>query len=287
MGKYIYKKAENYDTDKLKQVYKICFNDEDEYMDFFYDKTFNLTETFAALDEEKVISMATTFFVELNAYDKKYKGIYLYAVSTLPSHRGKGLMRKVEEYIKNYYKNQDYDFICLVPTNESLIGMYGKLGYDVVLKLGFKTIKKSDICDDSVYSEISVMTKDEFITERKRYLSTLNSYIEFDETLYDYIYDELIFDEFDIIQIKNEFATGYIICKKYDKKLYIKEMTVSKESFNLAINEIFTRYDVDTVDIRVGKDYSQDLDIKPYAMFKALNKELLLLTDAYINLMLD
>lgn len=58
------------------------------------------------------------------------KMAYLYAVLTDPDHRGKGLCRRLMEDTHEHLTRQGYSASLLVPAEESLRGMYRKMGYE-------------------------------------------------------------------------------------------------------------------------------------------------------------
>lgn len=55
---------------------------------------------------------------------------YVYAVVTDPGHRGRGLCRKLMADVHSLLKDRGYGSVMLVPADEGLRQMYGKMGYE-------------------------------------------------------------------------------------------------------------------------------------------------------------
>lgn len=57
------------------------------------------------------------------------EGRYLCALSTVPSYRGRGLMRSMMRMVENVAKQKGEAFVCLIPASSSLRNFYESLGY--------------------------------------------------------------------------------------------------------------------------------------------------------------
>ena len=66
-------------------------------------------------------------------------GAYIYGAFICESARGRGLFRKLCEYVHAYYCEELYDFMMTIPANASLFELYKGLGFghylDGVVKL--------------------------------------------------------------------------------------------------------------------------------------------------------
>ena len=109
---------------QLLQLWKQVFGDAEGFWERFfacaYDGTHCLT-----LEEEGSLRAALYWF------DCDWVGpwAYVFAVATHPSHRGKGLCRKLMEKTHTHLKELGYCGVLLVPAEEGLRRMYEKMGY--------------------------------------------------------------------------------------------------------------------------------------------------------------
>ena len=109
---------------QLLALWKQVFPDADGFWERFfacaYDSTHCLT-----LEAEGQLRAALYWF----DCDCGGPWAYIFAVATHPSHRGKGLCRKLMEKTHTHLKALGYRGALLVPAEEGLRRMYGKLGY--------------------------------------------------------------------------------------------------------------------------------------------------------------
>lgn len=158
------------DLDKIKSLWLQVFTeDSDESVYYFYNNCKH-KKCLGAFVEDQLVSML--FLIDCSYCGKK--GAYIYAVCTLPEYRRKGISSSLIEYSKLL----DYDFLWLIPANESLFNFYSGFGFEIKL-----------------YSEHS-------------FANTV-SFSETKEMIFDYLYDGSEFKyPKGMIYSKNEFPCG-------------------------------------------------------------------------------
>lgn len=109
----------------LKQLWKACFGDEDAFIGRFFAVAFAPTRCRCVTDGEAVLAAAYWFDVEFSGN----KAAYIYAVATDPAHRGQGLCRKLMDTIHSHLAESGYIGAMLVPGDDGLREMYGKMDY--------------------------------------------------------------------------------------------------------------------------------------------------------------
>ena len=112
------------EIDQMKRLWKVCFGDEDAYIDFYYAHGYEAANTFVAAEQERVVSMMTLLPVTMRTEQGSFRGRYVYAVATDPQHRGRGLMTALEAYAARMVQAQGDAFLTLVPASMPLFGMY-------------------------------------------------------------------------------------------------------------------------------------------------------------------
>ncbi len=118
------------DIPSLKELWHISFGDDYEYINEFFNKAFEKENTLVIGDGEKVVSALYLIESRILKDGKAYKAYYVYAVATLPSHRGMGLMTLLLNRADDLAKHRDIAYLFLVPANAELYETYKKSGYE-------------------------------------------------------------------------------------------------------------------------------------------------------------
>lgn len=120
------------DISRLKELWKLCFGDEDSYIDHYFD-TFYRPERALVLEAEGIVcSMLLTFSFTLTAAEgTRYPVCYIYAFCTDPEAQGKGYGRTLLAYAEETARQAGYTAALMVPGEKSLFDFYGSLGYEI------------------------------------------------------------------------------------------------------------------------------------------------------------
>ncbi|MBQ7294933.1 MAG: GNAT family N-acetyltransferase [Clostridia bacterium] len=122
-------KADEKYIPSLIKLWNEVFGDDEKYIRLFFKKLYFLSECFAIIENEEIISAFYLLKCSIKYDGKIYKGRYLYAAATLPTHRGKGLMSALLNESIEYSRKEKLDFIALVPAGDSLYDYYGRFGF--------------------------------------------------------------------------------------------------------------------------------------------------------------
>ena len=122
--------AQEEETARQKEIWKLCFGDSAEYIDFFYAYRYKKDETLLLLEDREVISMLTMTPVKIVLADKrKYDAAMLYAVATHPQYQGRGAAACLMESAHRHLLGKNQVFSVLVPGATRLFNFYRKQGY--------------------------------------------------------------------------------------------------------------------------------------------------------------
>lgn len=132
----------------LKDLWKTAFDDGDEVINAFFEKSVLPRNTIAVFDGTKAVSALYMLESEIIASGKSFSAYYIYAVCTHPRYKGKGLMKKNFTFLKDVAKDRGIDYLFLVPQEEYLFDVYKKQGFvtgfyykeKIVLKEAVKNI---------------------------------------------------------------------------------------------------------------------------------------------------
>ena len=111
--------------DSLRSLWQEAFGDDDAFLEQFFTCGF-------APDRCRCITIDGEIAAALYWFDCSYQGkplAYLYGVATGKAHRGQGLCRILTENTHSHLKYLGYAGVVLVPAEENLFEMYGKMGY--------------------------------------------------------------------------------------------------------------------------------------------------------------
>ncbi len=108
------------DKSALKNIWINGFFDDQNTVDAFFEKGKNLFNCLVYADGEKSVAAMYIFDCAASLGDNDCKSAYLYALSTLPEYRGKGVMTSLIKYAEDYLTEKGYDYAFLAPSDNSL-----------------------------------------------------------------------------------------------------------------------------------------------------------------------
>lgn len=123
------------DTHSISKIWSECFTDDTGYIDNFLQNCFPHSKTFLLTPENEANAVASLSVLPCYTQykGKNYKGGYVYAVGTLPDHRGKSYSKYLTEEAFRYARNEKLSFLVVKPATESLYELYSKLSFDITL----------------------------------------------------------------------------------------------------------------------------------------------------------
>ena len=117
----------NGDIAGLRFLWYEAFGDSDEFLDIFFMTAFSRDRCMRIRIGEEIA--AALYWFDCSVDDRKIA--YIYAVATLEKYRGKGLCRELMNAAHRCLAAVGFSGAVLVPSEKSLFGFYGKMGYRV------------------------------------------------------------------------------------------------------------------------------------------------------------
>lgn len=145
---------------KLRQLWQTAFGDTDAFLDVFFSTAY-APERCRCIREEDKIS-AALYWLDMDCQGQKFA--YIYAVATDPDCRGRGLCRTLMEDTASILTARGYDGAILMPQDEGLRAMYGRMGY-----LPATAIEET-FCAGSVACPVEEITAEAYAARRAAYL---------------------------------------------------------------------------------------------------------------------
>lgn len=283
------RQPETHNVHALKNIWKVCFGDTDEYINTFFEKGFKPEYSLVALYDYKPVGMLYLLPALLEHKGKEYIGQYVYAVGVKPEYRNMGVMRALEAKAVEQAKAAELSFLTLIPKNESFYKMYAKLGYSASIyhnirsHMPFKNTRTDNIT-------IRKCSKADYISMREIYLKSMSSYIDFLSPFDSYRFDELVAANTDATIAVIDGAKHYFVGFKRSGIYLIKETDMDEAELKKVMPLIANEYNVDVVSVRAFNKGVVD-KIVPYAMYKSLDDAVtandIKANRTFMNLMLD
>lgn len=115
------------ETDALKEIWRECFHDSKEYIEFFFRNRYIPKDTIVYKEDGRAVSVIYALKAEMKRNGVYHPIRYLYAVSTLQEFRSRGYSTKLLEECNRRYP----EGTVLVPASERLFGFYKNCGYQI------------------------------------------------------------------------------------------------------------------------------------------------------------
>ena len=111
---------------QLRALWKAAFGDNDEFLDMFYSRGYSPRRCRCIQENGRVTAVLYWFDCACGGQALAY----IYAVATDPACRNRGLCRRLMADTAEHLKALGYAGILLLPQDEGLRQMYGKMGYE-------------------------------------------------------------------------------------------------------------------------------------------------------------
>lgn len=269
------------DIPDLQEMWRRCFETEDAYSSFYFERRFVPEDTLVWRIEKKAVSMMTLMDVTIG----NERGSYIYAVATLPEFQRRGIYRELDARADDEIRRRGGSFSCLVPANPGLFPMYRKLGYGTAFFVEERIIKGRP----KEFYQFHPCSFEKFWELREKYLAGLKSPVCHPKKELQYIYDEIRRFSGDVLLYEEDGKRCYAAFTCAENGIYLREC--SGRSLERAARSLMARYRKKTVKthspVRENKP-----ETTPFGMGKYLEGGISSLRDhlgetGYMALMLD
>lgn len=207
------------DLPALQEMWRQCFETEDVYSNFYFDRRFVPEDTLIWRIDGLPVSMMTLMDVMLNGES----GSYIYAVATLPAYQHRGIYRELDRCADEEIRRRGGSFGCLVPANPGLFPMYRKLGYDTAFYIEAGMIKGRG----KRFYDFSPCSFELFSIMREEYLDKVQNSVRHPQKELSYIYEELKQFSGDILLYEEDGKKCYVAFTCAEDGIYLRECSGS------------------------------------------------------------
>lgn len=289
--------AQKGEIDRQKKIWKLCFGDEDKYIDLHYANRYKEDETVLLLSNGEINAMLTIIPVKIVTPNlHSYDSVMLYAIATHPQYWNKGLASQLMDFTNEHLRLKKQVFSFLVPAEQQLFEFYYKQGYQVGFYLREVILTREMIENLPIrkYCQglVSAISPAEYNrrrikqTDGKLYISYADEDIAYQKELSKLSGADIYALDFAEIQ-------GCVAIERVTlDKVFIKEILLPEELINLAIKLIAQLISAKEYVVRTPSFLGEDLGgtIRPFGMFRVLNGtevEILPSESGYLGLAFD
>lgn len=219
--------AKKTDMNDLKNIWKVCFGDTAEYVNFFFDNMFKPQNAVVAESDGRAVGVIHTLDAHLSATPFKYG----YAIGVLPCARGNSVCKKMHDYLKGYCEENGYIY-GLHPANDKLSLFYKSIGLSDMYSLKTVEIENTDKNADVSFFDI---TPSEYLAMREK--SFLNM-VSWDINTISYMFDEAKHFGGCTKKLVINGNERLILAKENEDSLIVKETTLNDDEILLAHNAV-------------------------------------------------
>lgn len=97
-------------TEELKQIWKYCYDDSEEYIDFFMEYMLGKIDAAVSIREEKAVGVM--YLIPCKVFPADEKAYYWYAGGVLPEYRNKGVFLEIVDEILDFTHKMGRKSFC-------------------------------------------------------------------------------------------------------------------------------------------------------------------------------
>lgn len=263
------------DVLSLKNIWDVCFGDSDFYISSYYQNRPSDTRSLIWEEDGSIVSMLDLIPVTLLQNGKDHQALYIYAAATLPDFQGNRIMTQLIEAAAKWATENDYDFLGLIPQDESLIEFYQPKGFVLPVYRDFITIVQGN---SFATEQVRPCSEGRFQEGKLRYENTFSDVILHSESFCRCLYRQTLVGG-SILSVGDRYAICYLL---EDSKLFVQEISSDEEQLEADVNAICRYYHVKSA--TVARQGTKQL----YGLFRPLHDDCPdSVASVYMNTMLD
>ena len=203
---------------ELKKLFCDVFSEDEKFVDMMFENKFDVDHIFTVRENNEIVCTTYGIYFDCKVGSITGKCIYIYGVGTKPAYRGKGYVKKIFDYINQYYKEKGVLFLYLVPSSASLFHMYEKFGYQTAF---FLDNTELDLSFYRNHSSVIKPIEGDFHNDYLTFIGRFDNVV-----IRSKLDNQLILKECDYEKINN---SGFLYYIK-DKTAVIRESFIDRQS---------------------------------------------------------
>ncbi len=131
----------------VRQMWKTCFEDTEEFLDIFFTYKYKDENTLIYFEGDTAVASLQMLPYTITFYGQEIPFAYLAGLCTLPEHRQKGYMAQLIHEAHRIIAERNITLAILIPAEDWLYGFYEKYGYEQVFEKDNDFIPLKEIMD--------------------------------------------------------------------------------------------------------------------------------------------
>ena len=273
------------EIDSIKEIWNYCFNDEDTFVDYYFNHKYKNHNTIVACEDNDIVSSLQLNQYKINLDNKVYDTSYIVGVSTFPQVRGRGYMRNIMDFSLNELYKKGQLISILMPIDYRL---YRKYGYEHCYDQLEYNINIDDLKNFNLNGRLYKATEkniDDLININNIFLEDINGNTVRDKDYYINLFKEVKSEGGHIYVYKDGSYKGYIIYflngeNMFVRELFYKDLDSLKSILKFIYNHNTQCKSVtisapvnDKIKFVLENPKTTDIKIKPFMMGRVINVE--------------
>lgn len=282
--------------DDIKKLWYDCFGDSNAYVEFFLDH-YNISQHMLVfIDGEKPVSMLSLLPMSVVTKDgMTLNGRYIYAVTTDPRYRGRGLSTKLLEYTHDYLRKSGVRLSVLSPAKGELYNFYHKRGFESEFFIGSAVLTGEEA---PLYHQsfcISEASPEEFGRIREAAFSGRSMFVRWGGDALAYRMAETAMLGGETLMLCADKARAIAVCRNDGDTVHVRELALDGMTLPDALGILQQKYHAKELILRLPMDADCPIKLErsPLAMAYWYDMEYKRMVregeqgEPYINLVLD
>ena len=273
------------EIDSIKEIWNYCFNDEDTFVDYYFNHKYKNHNTIVACEDNDLVSSLQLNQYKINLDNKVYDTSYVVGVSTFPQVRGRGYMRNIMDFSLNELYKKGQLISILMPIDYRL---YRKYGYEHCYDQLEYNINIDDLKNFNLNGRLykaSEKNIDDLININNIFLEDVNGNTVRDKDYYINLFREVKSEGGHVYVYKDRSYKGYIIYflngeNMFVRELFYKDLDSLKSILKFIYNHNTQCKTVtisapvnDKIKFVLENPKTTDIKIKPFMMGRVINVE--------------
>lgn len=268
------------DIGQIRELWKLCFDDPDEFLAFYFNCLFDSGQTLVYEIEDVLVASMQIIPHTLKIDSKLVKAGYVFGAMTHPGHRRHGYMAKLLHASFGFMQKQGMQASFLIPQEDWLFDFYEAYGYTRAFPRSMEKLR----IDSRLRGRKRAFILPDQLEADSTYSLLLNDLPKV--VCKTALQAKILLDEFVLSGGKIFICSGGMaLAFNLGRKVYVKELLAGdEESERALLTEISAYYQ--QPDLRLYR-YQEQKDAVFYGMLKPLNEDLTLPSDLYMSMMFD
>lgn len=142
--------ATSKDTPVVRNMWKTCFGDTEEYMDLHFSEKYKEENTLLYFEGEEAVASLQMLPYSIRFYGQVIPFYYLAGLCTLADYREKGYMRQLINESFKIMTDRNIPICGLVPAEDWLFNYYSKFGFAQIFEAGESKINLRPILSEDL-----------------------------------------------------------------------------------------------------------------------------------------